>query len=450
MATRDRATPTTEGVERAASAIDERAEPLDADAVPRLTDRVQDADYVLLGEASHGTAEYYRWRTRLTAELVERGAASFVAVEGDWTDCYEVNRYVRGRRDGERSTDVLGEFDRWPTWMWANWEVAALVERVRAYNEDRVEGDRVGFYGLDVYSLYESMEAVLDYLEDFDPGAAERARDAYQCFEPYGEDAREYGRSTRLAPDSCEDEVVETLAELRRSVPDSERGGGDGTEAQFDAEDDAEARFSAEQNALVAKNAEEYYRTMVRGSDESWNVRDQHMAETLERLADRFDGSAVVWAHNTHVGDARATDMEARGRLNLGQLVRERNDPEDVAIVGFGTHRGSVVAGDSWGADWETMRVPNAREGSVGDAFHRARGEDCVLYDTDAPALAERRGHRAIGVVYDPDRESFNYVPTNLSERYDAFVHVEETTALHPLGADPDERETPEAYPWGL
>ncbi|MFC4550720.1 MULTISPECIES: erythromycin esterase family protein [Halorussus] len=443
MATHDRATAGTGGIERAADAIDERAEPLDEDAVSRIADELEDESFVLFGEASHGTSEYYRWRARLTAELVERGEASFVAVEGDWTDCYEVNRWIRGNRTDENASDVLGEFDRWPTWMWANWEVAALVERLRAYNRDRPAEEEVGFYGLDVYSLFESMEAVIAFLEDFDPEAAERARDAYRCFEPYGEDAREYGRSTRIVPDDCEDEVIEIRAELRRDFED--------------ASDDAESedRFAAEQNALVAKNAEEYYRTMVRGSDESWNVRDRHMAETLDRLAERNDvagdgGTAIVWAHNTHVGDARATDMPDRGRLNLGQLVRERHGDEDTAIVGFGTHRGSVIAANSWGADHEEMRVPEAREGSVGDVFHRGRGEDCWLVDTDDPALRERRGHRAIGVVYDPERESFNYVPTNLAERYDLFVHVEESTALHPLHPEPEMRESPDLYPWGV
>ena len=452
MATRDRSTPRTEGVDRAAAAIEDRAEPLDEEAVSRLADEVADADFVLLGEASHGTSEYYRWRARLTAELAERGEVSFVAVEGDWTDCYEVNRYVRGRRDDPRATDVLAEFDRWPTWMWANWEVAAFVDRLRGYNEGRSRDEQVGFYGLDVYSLFESMEAVIDYLEEYDPEAADRARDAYNCFEPYGEDAREYGRSTRLAPDDCEDEVVEILADLRRDSEApraSERASGPGPRADARDDGDPEAQFNAEQNAFVAKNAEAYYRSMVKGSTESWNVRDDHMMATLDRLADHHGGTAVVWAHNTHVGDARATDMESRGKHNLGQLARE-NHPGDCHVVGFGTHRGEVVAGEAWDAPTEEMRVPPAREGSVGDAFHRATGDDCLLADTDAPALGERRGHRAIGVVYDPDRESYNYVPTNLAERYDSFVHVEESTALHPLGVEADTSERPEAYPWGV
>lgn len=200
MAIRDRATARTEGIERAADAIGERAEPLDESAVSRLADEVEDTGFVLLGEASHGISEYYRWRARLTAELVERGEASFVAVEGDWTDCYELNRYVQGRRDDPRPADVLAEFDRWPMWMWANWEVAAFADRLREFNDGRTHDEQVGFYGFDVYGLFESMEAVVDSLESYDSAAAERARDAYTCFEPYGENAREYGRSTRSRP----------------------------------------------------------------------------------------------------------------------------------------------------------------------------------------------------------------------------------------------------------
>ena len=453
MSTFGRTDPRTDGVEAAADALRDRARPLTDDSFDDLVSAVADAECVLLGEASHGTAEFYRLRARLTRRLIRDHDFDFVAVEGDWTDCYDVNRYVKGLPSDATGGDpadrdepfdgaeaVLREFDRWPTWMWANWEVAAFVRWLREYNEDRETDEMAGFHGLDVYSLFESMDAVVEYLEDYDPEAADRARDAYKCFEPYGEDAREYARSTRIVPDSCEDAVVDILADLRRGRPDYDEEGPD-------------AGFAAEQNALVAKNAEAYYRAMGTGSDESWNVRDRHMAETLDRLVDHYDGGkGVVWAHNTHVGDARATDMPDRGRLNLGQLVRESRGRDEVAVVGFGTHRGTVVAGDSWDAPMERMTVPEAREGSYGDAFHRARARDQVLLpgDADAPALSERRGHRAIGVVYHPSRELGNYVPTSFSERYDAFVHVDESSALHPLHAESDGREPPEAYPWGV
>ncbi|WP_101297921.1 erythromycin esterase family protein [Halegenticoccus soli] len=434
-----------ESLTAAVEEIRESARPLrGGDDLDAIVDRLGDAECVLLGEATHGTSEFYRLRARLTARLVRDRGFDFVAVEGDWTDCYDVNRYVKGDLDADGAREVLDGFDRWPTWMWANWEVAEFADWLAERNRGRPADDRVGFYGLDVYGLFESMEAVVDYLEDVDPEAADRARDAYRCFEPYGGDAREYARSTRLVPEDCEGDVVDILTDLRRKAREYESEGPDGEEY-----------FAAEQNAVVAKNAEEYYRTLARGGSSSWNVRDRHMAETLDRLLDRHgpDGRAIVWAHNTHVGDARATTMADRGEVNIGQLVRESHGADNVALVGFGTHRGSVVAGDRWGAQMEEMSLPEARKGSYEDAFHRAgRGDVFLPLDDlgDDSALAERRGHRAVGVVYDPSREAGNYVPTVLPDRYDAFVHVEESEALHPLHLEPHGATEPETYPWGV
>jgi erythromycin esterase-like protein len=434
-----------DGVEEAVEAVRRNARDLStSDDLDRLVATASDASVVLVGEASHGTSEFYRWRARLTARLVRESDVAFVGVEGDWTDCYEVNRYVGGHPDApEEAAAVLSEFDRWPTWLWANWEVAEFLRWLREYNAGRSASEQVGFYGLDVYGLSESMAAVIDYLEDVDPEAAERARDAYQCFEPYGEDAREYGRSASLVPDDCEEEVIEVLSDLRR---------GDG-----ECGDSDESRFVAEQNALVAKNAESYYRSMIRGDSASWNVRDRHMTDTLDRLLERAtDGrTAVVWAHNTHVGDARATDMRERGAVNVGQLARERYGADDVHLVGFGTHRGSVVAGRAWGEPMERMTVPPARETSYGDVFHRADvGDSTLVFDdvdrSGRSALRSPRGQRAVGVVYRPERELGNYVPTVLPERYDSFVHVEESSALHPLHLDPGGSEPPETFPWGV
>ena len=430
-----------ERVDDAVAAVERHASDLSETGAADVVDAAADASYVLVGEASHGTSEFYRRRARLTTQLIREGDVAFVAVEGDWTDCFDVNRHVRHRPDADDDVRaVLDDFDRWPTWMWANWEVLEFVRWLREYNAGRPSDEQVGFYGLDVYGLYESMRAVLDYLEDLGPELARRARDAYSCFEPYGEDAREYSRSTRLVPEDCEDEVIDVLLDLQRERPTA-----DG--------DDVEARFDAEQNALVAKNAERYYRSMAKGRAESWNVRDRHMAETLDRLVDRpdADGTAVVWAHNTHVGDARATDMADRGEVNIGQLVRERHGDETL-LVGMGTHRGSVVAGEEWDAPMERMTVPEARETSWGDVFHRADvGDASLVFDgADDPAFEAERGQRAIGVVYHPERELGNYVPTALADRYDAFVHVEETSALHPLHMELRGSEPPETYPWGV
>ena len=319
-----------------------------------LLERIGDARYVLLGEASHGTSEYYRWRAQISRRLIREKGFSFIAVEGDWPDCYRVNRYVKGLPDsGTDAREVLDAFARWPTWMWANEEVAELAEWLRRHDAGLPDDRKVGFYGLDVYSLWDSLYAVLGYLRKADPSALPAALGAFRCFEPYGEDVQEYARATVLVPASCEDEVVALLRELRRDEP---RYAADGRE-EF---------FAAEQNALVVQNAEAYYRAMVRGGPESWNIRDRHMTETLERLM-RHQGpgaKAIVWEHNTHIGDARFTDMADDGMVNVGQLVRERHANDGVVLVGFGSHRGTVIAGREWEAPMEEMPVPPARWGA--------------------------------------------------------------------------------------
>ncbi len=409
------------------------------DDLDPLMERVGDARIVLLGEATHGTHEFYTWRAAITRRLVEEKGFSFVAVEGDWPDCEQVHRAVTHAPEAPADPrEALSTYRRWPTWMWANEEVAELVTWLHAWNRDRSPDTRVGFHGLDVYSLWDSLRSILDYLERNDPGAAGAAHRAFRCFEPYGEDPQEYAYATRFVPTTCEDHVVEMLSRLRAAVP------GDGHDA-----------FVARQNAEVAAGAERYYRAMVGGGPESWNVRDTHMADTLDRLLDYHGpgSKGVVWEHNTHVGDARATDMSARGLVNLGQLARERHGIDDVVIVGFGTHRGSVVAGDRWGGPHEVMPVPPARRGSL-EARLAEAGVGDALYVHPRTAqpewLADVLDHRAIGVVYSPGLERMrNYVPTVLGARYDAFCFIEETTALRPLPvqAAPGEAET---FPSGV
>jgi len=408
----------------------------------QLVERFGDRKYVLIGDATHGTSEFYRWRSRLTARLIQQRDFSFVAVEGDWTNCYEANRYVKGLPESaETGREVLETFDRWPNWMWANWEVLEFLDWLEVHNQLLEQDDRIGFYGLDVYSLFESLDAVIDYLEDVDPDAAAEARDAYRCFDPYGGNAREYAQALRMVPETCEDEVLETLTNLQEAAPTYDHGQDD--------------YFNAEQNALVAKNAEQYYREMARGNTDSWNVRDRHMVETLERLQRHHgaESKGIVWAHNTHVGDARATDMEQRGRLNIGQLVRQHEGASEVALIGMGTFRGSVIAADSWDAPMEELTVPPARPESYEHVFEQASETDQLLLtdelDDETP-LREPRGHRAIGVVYHPNRESGNYVPTVLPDRYDAFVSLGETSALHPFSLHADRTHVPDLYPWGL
>jgi erythromycin esterase-like protein len=407
-----------------------------------LLDRIGDARYVLLGEASHGTSEYYTWRFQISKRLIEEKGFSFISVEGDWPDCYRVNRYVKGAPDaGATAGEVLHAFDRWPTWMWANEEVIWLAEWLRQHNDRQVEEKKAGFYGLDVYSLWDSMDAVIKYLEQVDPPAAQIARQAYGCFEPYRQDVEEYARATAFVPSSCEREVVNILSLLRRKIAD------------YPA--DREAAFNAEQNAWVAKNAERYYRTMIRGGAASWNIRDHHMVDTLDRLM-AFHGpaaKAIVWAHNTHIGDARATDMARAGMVNVGQLVREKHGTEEVVLTGFGSYRGSVIAALRWGAKMAEMPVPAAQKGSFEEIFHQVGAKDQLFVfnkERLEQALLKPRGHRAIGVVYDPeDERRGNYVPTVLPLRYDTFLYIDESRSLRPLHLKPrKDAEPPETYPY--
>jgi len=426
--------------------IDSLARPLQTPTdLDPLLQRIGDARYVLLGEASHGTHEYYTWRTALTRRLIHEKGFSFIAVEGDWPDCYRVNRYVKGYSDaGDSAREVLHAFERWPTWMWANEEIIDLAEWLRFHNS-RVSRERqVGFYGLDVYSLWDSLYQVLGYLRNKSGAALDAARQAFRCFESYGEDVQRYAWATRIVPESCEQEVVNLLRSLREQPAVSPNG-------------DREAQFVAEQNALVLKNAEAYYRTMVQGQAESWNIRDRHMTQTLERLT-RYHGPTargIVWEHNTHIGDARWTDMADDGMVNVGQLIRERHKSEGVVLVGFGSHRGSVIAATEWEAPEEKMTVPPAQPGSWEDVLHHASATDkLMLLDEvhDEEAFLRERGHRAIGVVYHPEYEyRGNYVPTILPHRYDAFLYLDQTEALRPLPLpERHDQEAPETYPSGV
>ena len=409
-----------------------------------LLDRIGDARYVLLGEASHGTHEYYAWRDALCRRLIEEKGFSFVAVEGDWPDCYRVNRYVRGCPDaGGDAREVLQQYDRWPTWMWANEEAASFAHWLRVHNDRQSPEQKVGFFGLDVYSLWDSLYQVLRYLGKHDPAALPAARKAFQCFEPFAKDAQEYARSTSWFNDSCADEVVELLKKIRGA-------------AQGYPQDGDGDRFNVEQNALVVKNAEHYYRTMAKGGPDSWNIRDGHMSETLDRLMQHHgpNAKAIVWAHNTHIGDARFTDMAADSMVNLGQLVREEH-AEETVLVGFGSYRGNVIASEEWEAPMRSMDVPTARQDSWEELFHRVGPEDRLLILDDARSnedFLEERGHRAIGVVYNPDYEHLgNYVPTVLPLRYDAFLYFDRSEALHPLHMPAASREEiPETYPTGV
>jgi erythromycin esterase len=419
--------------------------------------------YALLGEASHGTSEFYSWRAEITKRLIKDRGFSFIAVEGDWPDCYNVNNYIKGiSGSGQSAYDVLYSFNRWPTWMWANREIVDLVEWLREYNKSISEEQQVGFYGLDVYSLWESMEAVIGYLRKIDPEAVKTAIEAYRCFEPYGKSVEDYARATAFVPESCEDEVIDMLIDLHDKAKQY-KSDGLGRREEY---------FNAEQNAIVAKNAELYYRKMMQGGTVTWNIRDTHMMDTLIRLME-FHGKqakSIVWAHNTHVGDARYTDMVDAKMVNIGQLVRQHAGKNKALLIGFGTYQGTVIAAKEWGEKMERMHVPPAIDGSWERLIHElSKGSDTLFLfgnntkgDSINQLLSEEitgrdneriKGQRAIGVVYNPQYERFgNYVPTILTKRYDAFIYIDKTHTLHPLHMPEvkEDEDLPETFPTGL
>ena len=417
-----------------------------------LLEQIGDAGLVLLGEASHGTHEFYRERALITRRLIEEKGFNAVAVEADWPDAYRVNRYVRAAPDDADAEQALGGFRRFPTWMWRNAEVLDFVGWLRAHNDSREAAEGAGFYGLDLYSLYTSVEEVISYLEKVDPPAALRARARYACFEQFGGESQEYGRAVSMGvSESCRRGVVEQLLELHRSSIGYLRR--DGHAAEND-------QFYAEQNARLVANAEEYYRTMFSGGVSSWNLRDTHMADTLDNLLVHLErhgerSKIVVWEHNSHVGDARRTEMGRRGELNVGQLTRSRH-PGTTVLVGFTTNQGTVTAASAWDAPAERKRVRPALAESYEALFHGVGESRFLLQMGGGPIageLSKSRLERAIGVIYRPETErQSHYFAADLSNQFDAVIHIDETRAVEPLerSAGWELGEPPETYPTAL
>ena len=407
-----------------------------------LIERIGTAHYVLLGEASHGTHEYYTWRSAISKRLIEEKGFSIIAVEGDWPDCYKINRYIKGYKSSfGTSEELLKTFTRWPTWMWANWEIDALISWLKNYNDHHTY-QKVSFYGLDVYSLWESMEVMLNYLKQNDPPAAELAKNAIQCFDRYNRNEFDYATQWHRQSKSCMEPLSKLLKEIRTKA------------ASYDH--DPEAELNLRQNAHIAVNAEAYYRNMVGLSDTTWNLRDTHMVDTLNRITDFYgpDSKVIIWEHNTHIGDARFTDMQDDGMINVGQLVREEKGAEDCVLVGFGSYRGRVIAGENWGSEMEEMNVPPARASSIEAMLHNeSTAARMLIFDqrNEDERFSRKHGHRAIGVVYNPGREKYgNYVPTVLNKRYDIFIYLDQTSALHPLPIHADSSVVPETYPFSF
>jgi erythromycin esterase-like protein len=420
---------------------------------------IGNARVVLIGEATHGTHEFYRWRANLTRRLIVDHGFAGVAAEADWPDAYRVNRYVRALDTEVDARSALGGFVRFPAWMWRNTDVLEFIDWLRAHNDDVRAERRVGFYGLDLYSLHASIAAVLDYLERVDPAGGQRVRERYACFDHFGADPERYAYRTSLGLDpDCESEVLATLVDLQARRADMlarDRRAG------LTAQEGDDEHYQAEQNARVVQSAEHYYRAMFSGRVSTWNLRDTHMMETLERLRvhlDRRWGAArvVVWAHNSHVGDASATQLARAGELNVGQLARERFGDE-VRLIGQTTYEGTVTAAADWGAPAAMKRVRPALPGSYEDLFHRTELGSFTLASSDV----ERQGglfdkqllERAIGVVYRPDTErTSHYFHADIARQFDAVIHIDETHALEPFErkASRPTDEEPETYPTGL
>ena len=428
--------------------IVEAAEPLpdlDDPAFGRLFDRFADRRVVLLGEASHGTSEFYRARAAITRRLIEEHGFTIVAVEADWPDAAAINGYVRDRPARERAEPP---FQRFPTWMWRNSEIAALIEWMREHNEDIPELDRrAGFYGLDIYNMSGSIAAVLEYLDKVDPEAAAVARERYGCLTPWQKEPATYGRAVLAAGyRKCEQAVIDQCRELLQRRLDY-------------AGQDGESFLDAAQNARLVASAERYYRIMYYGGRESWNLRDTHMFETLGHLLEARGprSKAIVWAHNSHIGDARYTEMGVvREELNIGQLCRERFG-EDAALIGFGTHTGTVAAATDWGGEMEVKRVRPSHRDSYERLCHDSGVSRFLLdlrkgrYDALRYRLLEPRLERFIGVIYRPDTELLShYSDASLPQQFDAYVWFDETSAVTPLGPQHAKPGVPDTYPFGL
>lgn len=409
-----------------------------------LLERIGDSRLVLLGEASHGTAEFYDMRARITQELIQKKGFNVIAVEADWPDAAHINHFIHGT-----SPDPLlvsAPFSRFPTWMWANHSVLEFAHWLKAYNEQIAEPDnKAGFYGLDLYSLSSSIEAVLNYLETIDPETAEVARVRYGCLTPWTSDPALYGQATMTRRyRECEKDVIATLQDLLKRRLDYSKA-------------DGQRYFDAEQNARLVTNAERYYRTMYYAENNSWNQRDQHMFETLQAVL-AFRGpqaKAVIWEHNSHIGDARATEMSARGEFNIGQLVRQKYG-DAAYLIGFGTDHGTVAAASEWGGPMEVKQVRAAHMDSYERVCHEVRTDNFLLplrkpmQEITRKRLMAERLERAIGVIYRPDTElQSHYFYASLPRQFDEYIWFDETRAVAPLSREIT-RGMPDTFPFGL
>jgi len=407
-------------------AIKDYSKPIhESEDLDSLINEISNHQFVLLGESSHGTSEFYTMRAELSKKLIKEKGFTYLAVEGDWPACQQVNRYIKGiDKQSSHARDVLKSFNRWPTWMWANEEMIDLIEWLKKYNQNQPDDKKVGFYGIDVYSLWESIDEIIRYLERTTPSQVETAKKAFACFEPFNRRPEKYGISASFYGEGCHEEVSKLLTDIRLN--------------KSNYSSNKENALDLEVNAIITANAENYYRTMVLNDNESWNIRDRHMVEIINKIHQFYGENAkgIIWEHNTHVGDARATDMANKGIVNVGQLLREQKGEDNLFIIGFGTHRGTVIAADQWGVNLERMVTPPAQSGSWEDCMYQAGSYDkyLVFNEQNKHLFNKTIGHRAIGVVYNPAYEHYgNYVPSNMSNRYNAFIYIDQSNALSPI-----------------
>lgn len=388
--------------------------------------QTKEKKFVLLGESSHGTSEYYQWRARISKRLISENNFSYIAIEGDWPNIYEVNKYVKVM-DNSASTaqEALGTLNRWPPWMWNNEEFLELVEWVREHNEKLPSNKRVGIYGMDMQDLSSAIEKKKEILRRINPELKERIKQDLTCIEEYDGDIQEYAQAYLSEDISCEENIENILNEFKNTYSENEI---------FNSED----IFKTYKNILAIKYAEEYARKLATQDSGSWNTRVQYMKETVTNLSLKYgeDAKGLLWAHNTHLGDARATEMVDVGMVNMGQLLREKFTPEQVYIIGFGTYKGQVVASFQWGHDLQILNLPEAVSGSIEDFLNNLDSPSFIipLYQDNIPNIfTQQIGHRAKGVVYNPNNDHNHYVQTILSQRYDSFIFINETSALNPL-----------------
>jgi Erythromycin esterase homolog len=390
-----------------------------------LIKEIGNAKIVLLGEASHGTSEYYTWRAAISKRLIQEKGFNFIAVEGDWTDSYKVNRFIKGdKKDSAAAVTVLKEYNRWPTWLWANYETASLITWLNNYNQNIPVQQKVGFYGLDVFNIAEAAADIKPYLQPSDTNAINAVNKFRECFKPFADDEQKYVKSVTAMSGNCSVQSNTLLQAIKRSASSKDL--------------DPEDAFVMLQNAQVVYDGELYLRTSKNNYVNGWNLRDNHMVETIARLLNLYGthAKAIIWAHNNHVGNARYATMHWTGKTNTGQLLKNKYGDEKVFSVGFGTYTGSVIAAEKWGTPYKKMQLASADDSSWEQKMHQLNSDNKIILSKDIrnyPNMLRWISQIAVGVIYHPLQKAGTYSLSVVPNRYDAYIFIDHTNALHPI-----------------